>query len=695
MLRTLTLAALLAPFLSAIAVPELPQAKAGKATVGQDKNQQRVQSQQDHAVTLSDLKAVQKKVQGMYPKALACTVAVARKGMPAGASGVIVSADGLLMTCAHVIKSTGDDVDVYLADGRKLRGKALGSNTAGDAAMIQITDKGRYPFAEVRSSAELGVNEPCVMLGHAQMRQEERTPPLRIGRFLDVGKSRRGFVRTSCTMMGGDSGGPLFDLQGRVIGINSNINRSLTQNFHVSTDTFLHDWERLRKGERWGARRRSSNANRIILGVNVQKTGDGALRISRVQRYASADAAGVKVGDLLLAFAGKQIEDPRAIGKWLTGKKAGERVVMKLRRGEDEFDVRVRLLSARQVSAAMLRARGSRGAGRGSRGRRAGSAGAISARWVGSGAGNPFRKKGQAPFDGPWLRGVRTVLDHVVAQASASVVPVYVGERQVALATCVRKGGYLLTKASEIERQKPVVRIGEKRLPARIVQRFPAYDLAMIRIDAELPVLSLGNPTTDPRVGTLVTSAGPAGQSLELGVVSVATRSVNARRPFLGVSFEARSEGLVVRSVEPGSSAAKMGLIAGDEVLSLNGKDYHKVPPFIAVLRKLAAGSPIRIGIDQDGALQELEGRLGSKFTDDRVGRLRIAGGQLSKQRVGFARAIQTDLTLDPAQCGSPLIDLDGRILGISIARSRRVASYAIPTAVLRELLTRKRVEKI
>ena len=652
-------------------------------------------------VTLADLLKVEKTIQDMYARTLSCTVGVGRKGGPAGASGVIVSEDGLILTCAHVTRSTGDDVDVYLSDGRKLQGRALGSNSGADAAMIQITTKGNYPFAKVRSAGELERDDWCIMIGHPQSLQKARSAPVRIGRFLDLGKSRRGYVRTSCTMMGGDSGGPLFDMQGRVVGINSNIGIPLTQNYHVPSNAFLDAWDRLVKGERWGTRRGGNSADRVVLGMNIRKNQDGSLRISRVQRYASAEVAGIKVGDALIKVAGKAIDDPRTIAAELEGKKAGDKLTMTLARGEEEFEVSVRLLSMRQVSAAMRRDRGQRGSQRqqgsrrGSQGRTPTPAGRTSKRWLGTGPGNPFREKGKEPFYGSYLDGVRKVLDHVVAPVSTSVVPVYVGEMQVAMATAVRKGGYLVTKASEIQGQRAVAIVDGRRLPLELVQKYGAYDLALVKIDADLPPVVLSGPEDGPRVGTVVTGAGPGGAALELGLVSVHTRAVDSRRPYLGVSFETRSTGLRVRTIQPGSAAAKMGLVAGDEVLELNGKPYDEVAPFIADLKKLPAGADIRIGIDQEGALLVLEGRIGSKFNDDRVGRLHLAGGQLSKVRVGFATAIQTDLTLDPDQCGSPLVGLDGQVLGINIARSRRVASYAIPSSTLRQLLAIRRVERL
>ena len=62
-------------------------------------------------------------------------------------------------------------------------------------------------------------------------------------------------------------------------------------------------------------------------------------------------------------------------------------------------------------------------------------------------------------------------------------------------------------------------------------------------------------------------------------------------------------------------------------------------------------------------------------------------GGRLSKRRTGFPLALQHDTVLQPNQCGGPLVDLDGQVVGINIARASRVASYALPAAVVKPVL--------
>src|SRR6185295_19283905 len=112
-------------------------------------------------------------------------------------------------------------------DGKQVKGKALGANTGTDSGLIKITDEGKYPYCEMGNSADLKKDQWCVAIGHPGGLKPNRTPPVRLGRINGLpGKAEADkvvWVTTECTLVGGDSGGPLFDMNGRVIGIHSRI----------------------------------------------------------------------------------------------------------------------------------------------------------------------------------------------------------------------------------------------------------------------------------------------------------------------------------------------------------------------------------------------------------------------------------------------------------------------------------------
>jgi len=201
--------------------------------------------------SVADLLAIEAKVKQAIARAIPCTVGV-QVGAGRG-SGVIVSEDGLVMTAGHVVGEPGKDVTFYFHDGKTAKGTTLGAFKTADAGLMKITDKntadkGKWPFLEKGRSADLKTGTWCIAVGHPLGYQKERPPVLRVGRVL---RSTDIVVQTDCLLVGGDSGGPLLDLDARVVGINSRIGGSTKQNFHVPSDVFQDNWDRLVKGDAW------------------------------------------------------------------------------------------------------------------------------------------------------------------------------------------------------------------------------------------------------------------------------------------------------------------------------------------------------------------------------------------------------------------------------------------------------------
>src|SRR5437588_8243199 len=195
----------------------------------------------------SDLRTIQQHVKSLLKKTMPSTV-----GLLVGAaqgSGVIVSKDGIVLTAGHVSGVVDRKCKIVMPDGRILNGKTLGANYGIDSGMIQITDKGDYPFSEMANSAEIKAGQWCMAIGHPGGWQKGRDPVVRLGRVQEASKT---FIQTDCALVGGDSGGPLFDMYGKVIGIHSRIGKLITANLHVPIDTYRDTWDRLATGEEWG-----------------------------------------------------------------------------------------------------------------------------------------------------------------------------------------------------------------------------------------------------------------------------------------------------------------------------------------------------------------------------------------------------------------------------------------------------------
>lgn len=187
----------------------------------------------------SDLLQLQTNVQRVLQKSLAATVAILPQVnastsdagyFEAGASGVIISAKGLVLSQAHVshrpgqpneetglieLRQPGDTVDVVLHDGRRMKARLLGADYEWDLSMLQIIEKGEYPFL-AWSDQKVSLGQWTMKLGHPLGYRRDRGTVVRLGRVLYSGQST---MVTDCQTTGGDSGGPIVDLEGRVIGL--------------------------------------------------------------------------------------------------------------------------------------------------------------------------------------------------------------------------------------------------------------------------------------------------------------------------------------------------------------------------------------------------------------------------------------------------------------------------------------------
>jgi len=297
--------------------------------------------------SVEDLRAIQEQVKKVLERVLPATVGV-RVGAGQG-SGVIISEDGYVLTAGHVVaekKSKGEqkdvpdksrDVIIILPDGKRLNGKTLGANRAIDSGLIKITDKGKWPFAEMGNSKDIKRGQWCITIGHPGGYRAGRTPVVRVGRVLDQSDT---FLRTTCTLVGGDSGGPLFDLQGKVIGIHSRIGDPITANIHVPVDTFRETWDRLAQGEKWGGRIGSKGGDQPFLGVEGNRDAKEC-RLVRIVPGSAAEKAGLQENDVVTRFGEMKIDSYDELVSQIARKKPGDRVTLEVQRGDESVSVPV------------------------------------------------------------------------------------------------------------------------------------------------------------------------------------------------------------------------------------------------------------------------------------------------------------------------------------------------------------------
>ena len=238
---------------------------------------------------------------------------------PAGAqpfrgqgSGFIISADGLVLTNAHVVRDA-KHVTVKLSDRREFAAKVLGSDAATDVAVLKIDAKG-LPVADLGDARSVQVGDYVLAIGAPYGFEQTATQGIvsAKGRSLP-GDSYVPFIQTDAAVNPGNSGGPLFDAGGRVVGINAQIySRSggfQGLAFAIPIDVALHAKDQI------VAHGRVDHAR---LGVTLQdlsaplaesfglKSPDGAL-VSSVAPGTAAAAAGLKAGDVITAIDGQPV----------------------------------------------------------------------------------------------------------------------------------------------------------------------------------------------------------------------------------------------------------------------------------------------------------------------------------------------------------------------------------------------------
>ena len=298
---------------------------------------------------------------------------------------------------------------------------------------------------------------------------------------------------------------------------------------------------------------------------------------------------------------------------------------------------------------------------------------------------------------------VIAAFEGVVAKPSRSVVRVRCDGKDVALGTIVARDGWILTKNSELTPGPLTVTLPNGRvLSAKVTGFEDHYDLALLKVDAkDLSPIEWGH-NTSAKVGELLASPGIGADPVAVGGLSVAARAVRARdlmippppanAGFLGVELDEAEGGARVAHVGRDSAAEKAGIRVNDVVTLIADTAIIDSESMVNTIRHHKPGDEVPIKVRRDGKEIDLRATLGKRPPDLDRGLARREyqnhlGSALSERRSGFPRILQHDMVLPPDACGGPVVDLDGKALGINIARAGRVESYAIPAEAIQPLI--------
>lgn len=262
-------------------------------------------------------------------------------------SGVIVSEKGLILTNDHVVASA-DEIEVALADGRKLSAKVVGTDPDTDLAVLQVDAKD-LPAITFSASDKLNVGDIVLAIGN----------PFGVGQTVTqgivsaLGRNHLGintyenFIQTDASINPGNSGGALIDADGNLVGVNSAIysrnGGSMGIGFAIPASLARQVMEQIAV---------SGSVTRGWIGIEAQDITPelaesfklaqvrGSL-IAGVLRNSPADVAGVKAGDVLLAINDKEVDDSSSMLNLIAVLKPNEKAVLKIARAEKELKIKV------------------------------------------------------------------------------------------------------------------------------------------------------------------------------------------------------------------------------------------------------------------------------------------------------------------------------------------------------------------
>jgi serine protease Do len=181
-----------------------------------------------------------------------------------------------------------------------------------------------------------------------------------------------------------------------------------------------------------------------------------------------------------------------------------------------------------------------------------------------------------------------------------------------------------------------------------------------------------------------------------VGVVSVGTRNVpknsEPRLPppnsgYLGIRPILKDNAVKILQILPDGGAAKAGLKTQDIIVAIAGKTISDVDSLLDTLQAFKPGDEVEIRVRRGEEELDVKAKL-ARRPQSRSDMQNNLGSELSKRRTGFPTILQHDSVLRPSDCGGPLVDLDGKTVGINIARAGRTESYAIPSEVVQSLIT-------
>lgn len=521
--------------------------------------------------SLDEAREVQSRLRKVSQQVAPAVVAITYRdpktgGIEREGSGVVIDASGLILTHGHHDRLRGTVLRVTFPDGRADDAEVLSvySGSGRDFSLLKLRGPGPHPSAPPRPAEPLSAGERCFHLGYPQLLDAVPTPMLRLGRIAADGRFS---TYANCLITSGDSGGPLFDFRGRVIGV---------LNYSIGPD--------LAHPGQW---------------ASISKIRDG-------NTFLTPEESEVR----RLGFLNK---DRRAI------------------------DTR---------------------------------------RWV-----------------------TEAVCPGLLAAARRATVEVLIDDRPVVLGTIVDADGLVLSKRSEVltHRGAPLGTVScrlfdGERVPATVAADSQGDDLVLLRISKLGLTVAPWSPHEGDRRGTVVIVPVPGLDASETGVVSVdRTLPIAASAGRVPLSVAATGGGVAVTStaddLTPFERLIRGTIRPGDVITHVDGRECPDLAAYneLASDKTFVGGDFVLFTVRREGSVTRVAVPIEAEPPADSLTSHRW--GNVSLRRSGFRAVVSHDAIVPRRFCGGPLVDLEGRVLGINIARIHRFSTLAIPQETVRTLV--------
>lgn len=271
------------------------------------------------------------------------------------------------------------------------------------------------------------------------------------------------------------------------------------------------------------------------------------------------------------------------------------------------------------------------------------------------------------------------------------------GRKEAGYGIVVSEDGGVLAKWSDVKSIKDLkVRIGDKvHEPVTLVAGDANWDVCLLKLDVTGLKTVVFAENSQLEQGSWVIANGATSRSERrpmIGIISAQSREIPAEGgAVLGVEIIEEKNAIIAGKVPEISGAYQAGLRDNDQIVMLDDKPMKKREDLVDFMKERKVGEKISVTYKRNGktnqVVVELQGRadtFGKEMTrNDQM------SGDVSQRRSGFPRVLQHDIWGNSKTVGGPLLDLEGKCVGMNIARANRAESFAIPLEELREISQR------